>query len=43
MEAYLLFNYLQVIPGLLSFLSEKKNAVRFMISSIISWYYALTY
>lgn len=36
MEAYLQFNYLQVIPRLLSFLNEKKNPVLFMISSIIS-------
>lgn len=43
MEAYLLFNYLQVIPGLLSFLSEKTNPVCFMILSIVSWYNALTY
>lgn len=42
-EAYLQFNYLQVIPGLLSFLNEKKNPVLFMISSIISCYYVLTY
>lgn len=43
MEAYLQFNYLQVIPRLLSFLNEKKNPVHFMISGIISWYYILTY
>lgn len=43
MEAYLQFNYLQVIPRLLSFLNEKKNPVLFMISSIISCYYVLTY
>lgn len=36
MEAYLQFNYLQVIPRLLSFLNEKKNPVHFMISGIIS-------